>query len=100
MLLRRRIEEVGDDRALADVLRDVFLGVVGPHLLLVDVLLKDVAEHVGIDLVVVAKRSRIEVPIPLVEEGKQPLEGRVGDVELGVPLPASSSWTSKSPPFR
>ena len=37
---------------LRDVAGDVLLGVVGPHLLLVDVLLEDVAEHVGVDLVV------------------------------------------------
>ena len=48
------IEQEGDDRVLADVVGDVLLGVVGPHLLLVDVFLEDVAEHVRVDLVVVA----------------------------------------------
>ena len=43
-----------DDGVAGDVAGDVFLGVVGAHLLLVDVLFEDVAQHVGIDFVVVA----------------------------------------------
>ena len=50
--LGRGVKQEGDDRVLGDVLGDVLLGVVGPHLLLVDVLLEDVAEDVGVDLVV------------------------------------------------
>ena len=65
---------------LADVLGDVFLGVVGPHLLLVDVLLEDVAEHVGVDLVVGAQGALVEVPVVRVEEVEELLEGLVGDV--------------------
>ena len=46
------VEEEGDDGVAADVAGDVLLGVIGAHLLLVDVFLKDVAEYVGVDLVV------------------------------------------------
>ena len=63
----RGVEQERDDRVLADVLGDVLLGVVGAHLLLVDVLLEDVAEHVGVDLVVGTQRAFVEVPLLLVE---------------------------------
>ena len=82
--LQRRIEQVGNDRVLADVVGDVLLGVVGPHLLLVDVLLENVAQHVGVDLVPGSERSRIEMPVVLIEERKEPLEGFVGDVDVGM----------------
>ena len=67
---------------LADVLGDVLLGVVGPHLLLVDVLLEDVAQHVGVDLVVGPQRALVEVPVVAVEELEELLEGGVGDVDV------------------
>ena len=41
----------GKDGVLADVFGNVFLGVIRPHLFLVDVFLEDVAEDVGIDFV-------------------------------------------------
>ena len=50
----RGIEQERQHGVLADVLGDVFLGVVRPHLLLVDVFLEDVSQHVRIDLVVFA----------------------------------------------
>ena len=43
------VEEKRDHRVLTDVLGDVLLGIVRAHLLLVDVLLEDVAQHVGVD---------------------------------------------------
>ena len=76
------VEQERDDRVLADVFGDVFLGVVRPHLLLVDVLLEDVAEHVGVDLVVGAQRALVEVPLVLVEEVEDALEGLVGNLDV------------------
>ncbi len=78
------VEEERQDRVLADVLSDVLLRVVGPHLLLVDVLLEDVAEHIGVDLVVVAQRAVVEMPVVVVEEVEDALEGLVGDVDVAV----------------
>ena len=62
---------------LCDVFGDVLLGVVGPHLLLVDVFLKDVTEDVGVDLVFLglcgggplARRAMhgVQNPIPLIQ---------------------------------
>ena len=85
-LLLGGVEQERDDRVLADVLGDVFLGVVRPHLLLVDVLLEDVADHIGVDLVVGAQRPLVQVPAVLVEEVEELLEGLVGDVDVGVAL--------------
>ena len=73
-----------DDGVFADVFGDVFLGVVRPHLLLVDVLLEDVAEHVGIDFLAASQRAVVQVPVPGVEEDKQFLEGFVGHVDVVV----------------
>ena len=61
------IEQERQDGVLADVFGDVLLRVIRPHLLLVDVFLEDVAEDVGIDFVVGAKRAFIEMPLILVE---------------------------------
>ena len=97
---RARVEQEGDDRVLADVVGDVLLGVVGPHLLLVDVLLEDVAQHIGVDLVVGAQRALVEVPVVRVEEVEELLEGRVGDLD-GLAVGRSSIWWRwNRPPFR
>ena len=82
--LPRAVEQERDDGVAADVPGDVLLRVVGPHLLLVDVLLEDVAEHVGVDLVVVAQRPVVEVPLVRVEEREDPLEGFVGDADFRI----------------
>ena len=83
-VLLRPVEQERDDGVAADVAGDVLLGVVGPHLLLVDVLLEDVAEHVGVDLLVVAQRPVVEVPVKLVEECEYLLERLVGDADVGI----------------
>jgi len=69
-LLLGSIKQRGDDRILANVFSDVFLGVVSPHLLLVNVLLEDVPEHVRIDLAIIAQGERIEMPFVLIEKGE------------------------------
>ena len=82
--LPRRVEQEGDDRVAGDIAGDVLLGVVGPHLLLVDVLLEDVAEHIRVDLVVLPAGALVEMPAIFVEEVEDPLEGGVGDADVGV----------------
>lgn len=72
------------DGLLAQVARDLDRRVVGPELLLVDVLLEDMAEHVRVDGAVVAAGRIIERPVVAVEEGKDRIEGGVGDLDLAV----------------
>ena len=50
------------DGLLAEVLRDFRPGVVRTELLLVDVLLENIAEHIGVDLVGLSAGSVIQVP--------------------------------------
>ena len=78
------VEEEGDDGVAADVAGDVLLGVVGAHLLLVDVFFEDVAEHVGVDLVVVSQGAVVEMPLVGVEEGEYPLKCFVGNGDVRV----------------
>src|SRR6266567_2588396 len=54
-LLFGGIEDVGENGVLADVFRYVLFGIISPHLLLVDILLEDIAQHIGIDLLIVAQ---------------------------------------------
>jgi hypothetical protein len=49
----------------------------------VDILLEDVAQHVGVDVTVCRRQTVVEVPMPVVEEGKQALEGFIGNVNIG-----------------
>ena len=84
------VEEEGDDGVAGDVAGDVLLGVVGAHLLLVDVLFEDVAEDVGVDLVVLPVGPLVEVPAVAVEEVEDALEGGVGDGDVGVVTSSSS----------
>ena len=48
-------------------------------MLLVDVLLEDVAEHVRVDLVAVAVLTLVEMPVVFLEEAEELLKGSVGN---------------------
>jgi len=85
-LLLGSVKDEWDDGILADVLGDVFLGVVRPHLLLVDVFLKDVAHHIWVDLVVGPQGALVKMPGVLVEEVEELLERLVRDIDLRVTL--------------
>jgi hypothetical protein len=50
------------DGAFAEVLGDLGASIVGAERLLVDVLLKDVAQDVGVDLIVLAAGRIVEIP--------------------------------------
>ena len=63
---------------------DVLLCVIGPHLLLVDVLLEDVAQDIRVDLVVGTQRALVEVPLILVKVVEDTLEGLIRDLDLRV----------------
>jgi len=74
-----RIEQEGNHCVFADVFSYVLLRVVGPHLLLVDILLENVAEHIGIDFLVVSKWAFVEMPLVLIEIVEHALESCIGD---------------------
>ena len=71
------------DAALGEVAGDLGPGVVRAERLLVDVLLEDVAQHVGVDLVGVAAGRVVEVPGEGGEDAEHALERRVGDAQRG-----------------
>ena len=74
------------DRLFAEILRDLSPRVVRAESLLVDVLLEDVAQYVGVDLVVLAAGRVVEMPGVTVEEVEQILECAIGNSDLGVLL--------------
>src|SRR5262249_2371332 len=80
------VEQVGNHSIFGNVLGDIFLGVVSPHLLLVDILLENVTQHVVIDFSVVAQGARVEMPVVLIKEGKEPLKRLIGNVDANVLL--------------
>ena len=81
-----RIEQEGDHGALGDVFGNVLLCVVGAHLLLVDVLFEDVAQHIRVDLVVLAQWALIQMPLVAVEIGEDAREGFVRDLDVRAAL--------------
>ena len=78
------IKEKRNEGILADILGDVLLGVIGPHLFLVDVFFENIPHHVGVDLVIHTQRPIIQMPAVLVKEGKQFLEGMVRNINIGI----------------
>ena len=74
------------DGPLAKVFGDFRAGVVGAKGLLVDVLLKDVAEDIRVDFVVLAAGRVVEVPGIALKQGKEVFESLVRDVDLRPPL--------------
>ena len=78
------VEQEGDHRVLRNVFGDVLLGVVGTHLLLVGVFLEDVAEHLRVNLIAIAQRAVVEVPLVGIEESEDLLEGTVRDLDVRV----------------
>src|SRR5947209_7877476 len=79
--LSSHVEECRNNCVLAYVFGDVLLAVVRPHLLLVDVLFEDVAEHIRIDLTSRPGWTVVKVPIVLLEEIEDAVECLVGDVD-------------------
>ena len=76
------VEDQSVDRLLAEVPGDLGPRVVGPELLLVDVLLEDVAQDVRVDLVVLAARRVVQVPGVVLEEVEDAREGGVRDLQI------------------
>ena len=80
----RHFQQAGQRRVAGDVASDVLLSVVGAHLLLVDVLFKDVTQYVRVDFVVVAAGAVVQMPLVLVEKPENLLERGVRDVDVRV----------------
>ncbi|OQB92162.1 MAG: hypothetical protein BWX84_01071 [Verrucomicrobia bacterium ADurb.Bin118] len=80
------VEQEGDDRVAAHVAGDVLLRIVRAHLFLVDVLLEDEAEHVRVDLVIVAQRAFVQMPLILIEIIEDALERAIGNLDSTVGL--------------
>ena len=77
------IEKERQNAVAPDVFGDILLRVVSSHLsTVVDVLLKDVAQHIGVDVLARCRYARVEVPTPLVEEVEEALKGSVVDVDV------------------
>ena len=87
VLLLHCIHQIRNDGVASYVLRDVLLGVVGPHLgTVVDVLLEDVAQYIGIDVAACGRHAVIEMPVPFVEEIEETAESLIGYVKSGIVL--------------
>ena len=77
--------QIWHDGIAAYVFGDVLLGVVGTHLgTIVDILLEDITQHVGVDIFSCCCDAVVEVPVPLVEESKKTFEGFVSNIEIGI----------------
>ena len=70
-----------------NVAGDVFFGVIGSHLFLVDILLKDIAQHIRVNLVVPPQRPILQMPLILLKETKQPLKCLVWNLNVLSMLP-------------
>ena len=81
--LLNAVEKEGQDAVLAYVFRNVFLGVVSSHLgTVVDVLLKNVAQHVGVDVFSRCRDAGIQMPAPFIEEIEEVKERFIIDVNI------------------
>jgi len=77
------VEDQAVDGALAEVFGDFRPGVVSAEGFLVDVLLEDVAENVGIDLVVIALWRIVQIPRVAAEQREQVFESLIRHGDLG-----------------
>src|SRR5574344_466266 len=81
------IEKEGQNTVTTDILCDVFLRVICTHLgTVVDVLLKDVAQYIWVDVFTRSLNAGIKMPAPLIEEIKQTFECFIGNVNILVVL--------------
>ena len=77
------LEKPRNDGVFGDVIGDVFLGVISPHLLLVDIFLEDMAENVGIDFAPVSTfdGAGIERPFVLIKKTEDALKRGICDCD-------------------
>src|SRR6266849_4055957 len=76
------IEKKGKNGILADIFGDIFFGIIGSHLLLVNVLLKDIAQDIGIDLVIRTQGTFIQVPLVGIEEVKKLFKSLISNLYI------------------
>ena len=66
-------------------IRDSLFGVVSTHLCtVVDILLEDVAKHIGVDVLATGSNASVEVPTPSVEEVEKADKGVVVNLDVGI----------------
>jgi len=78
------IEQVGEDRVFWYVLGNILFSVICPHLFLVDIFFKNIAEHVRVDFFVIAQRPVVQMPFVLVEKGEQLFKGLIRYIYFGI----------------
>lgn len=82
--LLRGIHQEWQNGVTTNVLCDILFGVISSHLgTVVDVLLEDIAQHVRVDVLAAGCQAVVQVPVPLVEEGKKTLESSHSNLLLG-----------------
>ena len=79
----------------ANIVGDVFFGIVGTHLLPVDVFFEDVTENIGIDFAVVSPWSVIKAPLVAVKEIEEPLKRSIGNLNCSVVKSALSGVSGR-----
>ena len=79
-----RIKNKGNNSVFADVLGDIFLSVVGAHLLLVDVFFKNITHHIRINFVVRTQGAFIQMPPVLIEKSKKFFKGFVRNIDVRI----------------
>src|SRR5579872_4937167 len=84
IVLLSGVEEVGDSGISRDIFCNIIPGVVCSHLLLIGKLLKDIAKHIRVYLVIIPLPCVIEMPMPLAKERKNTLKRLVRDLNIGI----------------
>ena len=92
----RFLEQERQNRVLRDVAGDVFFGVIRAHLPLIDELLEDITQHIGVDFVTGFGRALIELPLPFAEERENLFKRLVGNGDFAA-FPIASARISVSP---
>src|SRR5436305_15054865 len=72
-----RIEEVRNNRIASNIHSYVVSRVVSSHVLLVDIFLKDIAQHTAVHLALMLGLAIIEMALVGVEECKEPFKGYI-----------------------
>ena len=66
-----RIKQKRQNSILSNIIGNILLGVIRAHLLLIDVLLEDIAQHIGVDLISFLENTFIQMPAIIIEEIEQ-----------------------------
>ena len=77
------IKQPRHNAIFADLLGDILFGVIGAHSrAVIDVLLKNITDDVGIDVSAARRDAGIEMPVVIIEEIEDAFEGLVFDGDV------------------